>query len=58
MTNTPPDVQIESARQSLIERASIVWIVPIGALLIALAVAWDAYTDRGRLIEITDKHVI
>ena len=52
MTATPPDVPVERARQSLFERASIVWIVPIGALLIALGVAWNAWAERGPVIEI------
>ncbi len=52
MTDTPPDVPVEGARESLLERASIVWIVPIGALLIALGVAWNAWSERGPLIEI------
>ncbi|MXQ06883.1 MCE family protein [Alphaproteobacteria bacterium GH1-50] len=53
MSDTPPEVPIEGARQSLFERASIVWIVPLGALLIALGVAWNAYSERGPLIEIS-----
>ena len=53
MTSTPPDVPIESTRKSLFERASIVWIVPIGALLIALGVAWNAWMERGPLIRVS-----
>lgn len=52
-TDTPTSVTIESARASLWERASIVWLVPLGALLIALAIAWNHWQSRGPLIEIT-----
>ena len=31
---------------------SFVWLVPILAVLLALGIAWDAYRDRGPLIEI------
>jgi len=47
------DVALAPARQSLLERVSIVWLVPFGALVLALALAWQAYTARGPLIEIT-----
>ena len=48
-----PEAVVEPASRSLWERASIVWLVPLGALLIALAMAWQAYSERGPLIEIT-----
>ncbi|NVO23646.1 MlaD family protein [Donghicola mangrovi] len=48
-----PAVTVEPARQSLVERASIVWLVPLGALAIALAIAWNHWNSRGPLIEIT-----
>jgi len=38
MTATPPEVPTER-RRSLWERASVVWLVPLTALLIALGVA-------------------
>ena len=47
-----PDPDIKPARRSLIERISVVWLVPIGALLISLAIAWQNYASRGPLIEI------
>ena len=52
MSATPPPVPIEPARRSWVERVSVVWVVPIAALLIALGVAWSSYADRGPLIEI------
>ncbi len=52
MTDQIPDVPIATTRRSLWDRVSIVWLVPLAALLIALGVAWQAYTDRGPLIEI------
>lgn len=52
MTDQPPHVQIESTAQSWRSQLSIVWIIPIVALIIALAVAWQSYSSRGPLIEI------
>lgn len=52
MNDTPPPVTIETARRPLLDRISIVWAVPILALVIALSVAWKSYTDRGPLISI------
>ena len=49
---TPPDLPVEPARKSLLERLSIVWIIPLIALVIALAVAWQSYQSRGPVIEI------
>ncbi|NBC95415.1 MAG: MCE family protein, partial [Deinococcus-Thermus bacterium] len=48
-----PEAEVEPARRSLWERVSIVWLVPFGALLLALGMAWQAYSDRGPLIEIS-----
>lgn len=53
MSDTPPSVPIKPARRSLWERVSVVWIIPIIALLIALGVAWQAYNERGPVIRIT-----
>lgn len=47
-----PDIEVEKTRDSILERASVVWIVPLGALAIALAVAIYSFTERGPLIEI------
>ncbi|WP_394198237.1 PqiB family protein [Litoreibacter albidus] len=52
MSDTPEPVTIETARKSFASSASFVWIIPILALTIALAVAWQSYNDRGPLIRI------
>ena len=52
MTETPPNVPIRPARRSFFERVSIVWVVPLVALVIALGVAWQSYADRGPVVEI------
>lgn len=52
MTDLPPPVQIETTKTSWRSRFSIVWIIPVLALIIALAVAWQSYSSRGPLIEI------
>ncbi|WP_372840956.1 MlaD family protein [Phaeovulum sp.] len=51
--SSPPDIQITSARRSIMERLSIVWLIPVTTLLIALGVAWQSYSDRGPLIQIS-----
>ncbi len=53
MSDDIPDVPVERARKSMFDVASLVWLVPVGALIIAIYVAWNNYSDRGPLIEIT-----
>ncbi len=53
MSHLPPEIPVTEARRSLWQRASIVWLVPLSALLIALGVAWQSYHDRGPLIEVS-----
>jgi paraquat-inducible protein B len=51
MTDIPP-VPVTTARRSLLDRVSVVWLVPFAALLIALAIAWQTWVDRGPVIEV------
>ncbi len=46
----PPPVSEPAPRRG--GRISLVWLVPLLALLVSLAVAWRAYSDRGPLIHI------
>lgn len=48
----PPDIPVAPARRSLWDRVSIVWLVPLAALAVALAVGWQSLASRGPLIEI------
>ncbi len=52
MSDRPPDVPVKPFRRSLRERFSIVWVIPMAALLIALGVAWTSYIERGPLLVI------
>ncbi|MEQ3749222.1 MAG: MlaD family protein [Celeribacter sp.] len=52
MTDTPPDLPITDGHRSLWSRISIVWLIPVIALVIALGVAWQSYSSKGPLIEI------
>ncbi len=52
MSDEAPEPRVEPLRRSLLERVSIVWIVPLGALLISLGLAWQSYSQRGPTIEI------
>ena len=62
MTDTPPDTAPNAASATpspVVEEKrrrislSAVWLVPLVAVLIALAIAWQSYRDRGELIAIT-----
>ena len=53
MSDQVPDIDIVSARRSIWDRVSVVWLVPVAALIIALGVAWQSYSDQGPLIEVT-----
>ncbi|WP_233544978.1 MlaD family protein [Pseudooceanicola sediminis] len=52
-SDTPEDVTVTGARSGFWERISLIWIVPVMALIIALGVAFDNYIKRGPLIQIT-----
>jgi paraquat-inducible protein B len=52
MTDTPTPMKIEPSWGGGLSAASIVWILPLLALLIAMGVAWQAYASRGPLITI------
>ncbi|WP_412504792.1 intermembrane transport protein PqiB [Roseovarius sp. SYSU LYC5161] len=49
----PPEAPVEPARRGLLDRISIVWIVPAVALAVVLAIAAQTYLDRGPLVEIS-----
>ncbi|WP_375261063.1 MlaD family protein [Palleronia sp.] len=44
---------MERNRRGLFSRISLVWAIPVLALVISLGVAWRTYSDRGVTIEIT-----
>lgn len=49
---TPPFPEVEQPSRSILRNLSFVWLVPLLALIAALGIAWQAYSDRGTLIEI------
>lgn len=49
----PAAMEMRGPRGPVRRHISIVWLVPLIALVISLAVAWRAYEDRGAVIEIT-----
>ncbi len=54
--STPPrpgQVPIKSGRKSLWDSASIIWFIPIIALVIALGAAWRNYNAQGPVIEVS-----
>lgn len=46
-------LDIRPGSPSLLQRISLVWLVPILALAISLGAAWQSYADRGTLITIS-----
>ena len=50
--NRPADLDLARAPDPIWTRLSVVWIVPVIALLISLGVAWQNYINRGVDIEI------
>jgi len=48
----PPFPDVEPPNRSFWRNLSVVWLVPVLALVVALGIAWQAYSDRGTLIEI------
>ena len=47
-----PDSPTVTARRSVLDRVSVVWLVPICAMVIALGVAWQTYSARGPVITV------
>ncbi|MFV0335746.1 MAG: intermembrane transport protein PqiB [Tropicimonas sp.] len=58
MTDTPPPSNgparpvRKTARRAVQAGVSMVWLVPILALLVTLAIAWNSYANRGRVIQV------
>ena len=50
MSDAPPEVSVSPTRKMFLSGASIIWIIPVLALLVALGVAWKSYSDRGPII--------
>ncbi|UWR22714.1 intermembrane transport protein PqiB [Sulfitobacter sp. S190] len=50
MAETPPPVHIRPARKPRFSGASVIWLIPLLALVAALAVAVQNYNSRGPLI--------
>jgi paraquat-inducible protein B len=50
MNDHVPEVSVSPVRKAFLSGASIIWVLPILALIVALGVAWQSYNDRGPLI--------
>ncbi len=55
MTDNVPEVPVQDARRPVWQRVSIVWLVPLGALGVALGIAYQSWSQQGPLIEIRFK---
>lgn len=57
MSDTPPPLKPASPVRKTAARAAqagvnVIWLVPIVALVVTLGIAWNAFRDRGSLIQI------
>lgn len=52
-TPTPENLPVEEGRPSIWARISVIWLIPVVALVVALGAAWNNYNSQGPLIEIT-----
>ncbi|KUP93277.1 PqiB family protein [Tritonibacter horizontis] len=52
MPTDPPELKTLSARRPLYQRISLVWLVPLAAVVIAVALAAQNWAARGPLIEL------
>ena len=52
MSEDLPEVSVSPTRKVFLSGASVVWIIPLLALVAALFVAWQSFNDRGPLIVI------
>jgi len=50
-----PDMDVVSAKRSPWRNLSLVWLVPILALIVSMGVAWQSYNNKGTLITIVFK---
>ncbi len=49
----PAELKVQPPKRSPLRNLSVVWLIPVLALAISLAVAWRSYSERGVLIEIS-----
>ena len=49
----PADMTVSEPRRSIWRNLSFVWLVPIIALGVSLGIAWQNFSDRGELIEVS-----
>jgi paraquat-inducible protein B len=48
----PPEMRIDPLQRSFWRNLSVVWLVPVMALIISLGIAWQTYAGRGVQIQI------
>ncbi len=48
----PPEVEIEPVRESLWQRISVVWLIPLFAVAVAFGLAWQNYSEQGPYVEV------
>ncbi|MDB5664179.1 MlaD family protein [Cypionkella sp.] len=48
-----PELEIDPPRRAMWRNLSLVWLVPVLALVVSLGIAWKNYSDRGALVTIS-----
>ena len=55
MTDPIPAMPVTAEPRRFWDRVSIVWLVPLIALVAALAIAWQSFSQTGPLIELVGR---
>ncbi|PRY74179.1 paraquat-inducible protein B [Marivita geojedonensis] len=50
---TPAEMTVSPPRRSFLRNLSFVWLVPLLALGVSLGIAWQSFSDRGTLIQVS-----
>ncbi len=50
--HSPAEMEIEPPRRSFWRNLSVVWLVPVIAVVVSLGIAWQSYADRGVLVQL------
>lgn len=48
-----PEIPIEPPKKGLFASVSLIWLIPMAAISVAVAVAYQNYSERGRVINVT-----
>jgi paraquat-inducible protein B len=50
---TPAEMQIDPPKRSFWRNLSVIWLVPVVAVVVSLGIAWQSFAARGVIVQIT-----